>query len=81
MKPARNTAAAPEAAALPDGTPHPDPYLAARGWQAQGGVYVSQGASRGQDVTARLLDMPAAERAGIQQRAAGIRDTEREAGA
>jgi hypothetical protein len=33
---------APEAWRLPDGTPHADPYLAARGWQAQGGVYVRQ---------------------------------------
>ena len=33
---------APVAAALPDGTPHADPYLAERGWQAQGGVYARQ---------------------------------------
>jgi hypothetical protein len=31
---------APEAASLPDGTPHSDPRLAARGWQAQHGLYV-----------------------------------------
>ena len=30
---------APIAAILPDGTPHADPSLAERGWQAQGGVY------------------------------------------
>jgi hypothetical protein len=30
---------APQAWRLPDGTPHADPVLAARGWQAQGGVY------------------------------------------
>jgi predicted GIY-YIG superfamily endonuclease len=35
-----NPELAPLAAALPDGTPHSDPALAARGWQAQGGVYV-----------------------------------------
>ena len=27
-----------EATGLPDGTAHPDPVLAARGWQAQGGI-------------------------------------------
>ena len=32
--------AAPVAATLPDGTPHADPFLAERGWQAQGGLYV-----------------------------------------
>ena len=26
-------------ATLPDGTPHADPFLAGRGWQAQGGIY------------------------------------------
>ena len=31
---------APAAATLPDGTPHPDPFLAGRGWQAQSGLYV-----------------------------------------
>jgi hypothetical protein len=31
---------APVAASLPDGTPHADPFLAARGWQARGGLYV-----------------------------------------
>jgi hypothetical protein len=31
---------APMAATLADGTPHADPFLAGRGWQAQGGVYV-----------------------------------------
>jgi hypothetical protein len=30
---------APEAWQLADGTPHTDPVLAARGWQAQGGIY------------------------------------------
>jgi hypothetical protein len=30
---------APEAWRLPDGTPHSDPVLAERGWQAQGGIY------------------------------------------
>jgi hypothetical protein len=29
----------PIAAGLPDGTPHPDPFLAGRGWQALGGIY------------------------------------------
>jgi hypothetical protein len=33
---------APVAATLPDGTPHADPFLAGRGWQAQGGIYVRQ---------------------------------------
>jgi hypothetical protein len=33
---------APVAATLADGTPHADPLLAERGWQAQGGVYVRQ---------------------------------------
>jgi hypothetical protein len=28
------------AATLPDGTPHPDPFLAERGWVARDGVYV-----------------------------------------
>jgi hypothetical protein len=27
------------AATLPDGTPHPDPFLAERGWLAVGGVF------------------------------------------
>jgi len=31
---------APEAASLPDGTPHADPWLASRGWQAERGVYI-----------------------------------------
>ena len=31
---------APVAATLPDSTPHADPFLAGRGWQAQGGLYV-----------------------------------------
>jgi hypothetical protein len=31
----------PVAAALPDGTPHPAPYLAGRGWQAQSGIYTA----------------------------------------
>jgi hypothetical protein len=33
---------APAAAALVDGTPHADPYLAARGWQAHRGIYTRQ---------------------------------------
>jgi hypothetical protein len=33
-------ALAPVAASLPDGTPHADPYLAGRGWQARGGLYI-----------------------------------------
>ena len=36
----RDRPVAPAAATLPDGTPHADPYLAGRGWQAQGGLYV-----------------------------------------
>ena len=36
---------APAAATLPDGTPHADPFLAERGWQAQGGVYVCRPAA------------------------------------
>jgi len=35
--------AAPVAAELPDGTPHPDPFLAGRGWIAWHGVYVRAG--------------------------------------
>ena len=35
---------APEAASLPDGTPHADPFLAGRGWQAERGVYVRRDA-------------------------------------
>jgi hypothetical protein len=31
---------------LPDGTPHPDPRLASRGWQVRGRVYVRGGRSR-----------------------------------
>ena len=31
---------APLAATLPDGTPHADPFLAGRGWQARDGVYM-----------------------------------------
>jgi hypothetical protein len=27
------------AAALPDGTPHPDPVLAVKGWQVKDGIY------------------------------------------
>ena len=38
---------APAAATLPDGTPHADPFLAERGWQAQSGMYVRRpGAQR-----------------------------------
>jgi hypothetical protein len=33
---------APVAATLADGTPHADPLLAERGWQARGGLYVRQ---------------------------------------
>jgi Protein of unknown function (DUF4031) len=40
LDPADEAPRAPEAWALPDGTPHSDPVLAARGWQAHGGVYV-----------------------------------------
>ena len=36
---------APEAASLPDGTPHADPRLAARGWQVRNGVYVRRPAA------------------------------------
>ena len=36
---------APAAATLPDGTPHADPFLAGRGWQAQGGLYVRRPAA------------------------------------
>jgi hypothetical protein len=35
-------ALAPLAAELPDGTPHADPFLGGRGWQARDGVYVRQ---------------------------------------
>jgi hypothetical protein len=35
-----NPVRAPRAVTLPDGTPHADPFLAERGWQAQGGLYV-----------------------------------------
>jgi hypothetical protein len=35
-------ALAPVAATLADGTPHADPFLADRGWQAQGGIYIRQ---------------------------------------
>ena len=38
-QPAASPALAPVAATLPDGTPHADPFLAGRGWQAQGGIY------------------------------------------
>jgi hypothetical protein len=31
------------ACTLPDGTPHPDPFLAARGWQADRGIYQRTG--------------------------------------
>lgn len=39
-----NPVLAPVAAGLPDGTPHADPYLAARGWQARGGLYARRDA-------------------------------------
>ena len=41
-QPAASPALAPVAATLPDGTPHTDPFLAGRGWQAQGGIYLRQ---------------------------------------
>ena len=51
MQDARQAGTAPMAATLPDGTPHADPRLAARGWIAEGGVYVGAGriAARRQD--------------------------------
>jgi hypothetical protein len=39
LDPADAAPRAPEAWRRPDGTPHADPVLAARGWQAQGGIY------------------------------------------
>jgi hypothetical protein len=42
LEPADAAARAPEAWRLPDGTPHSDPFLAAKGWQVQGGIYVRQ---------------------------------------
>jgi hypothetical protein len=40
LDPAGAAPRAPEATGLPDGTPHPDPVLAARGWQTTlGGMY------------------------------------------
>jgi hypothetical protein len=42
LGPAASGTLAPVAATLPDGTPHADPFLAGRGWQAQGGIYVRQ---------------------------------------
>jgi hypothetical protein len=39
LQPAASRTLAPVAATLPDGTPHADPFLAGRGWQAQGGIY------------------------------------------
>jgi hypothetical protein len=39
LGPAAAPTLAPVAATLPDGTPHADPFLAGRGWQAQGGIY------------------------------------------
>lgn len=36
---------APMAATLPDSTPHADPFLAERGWQAQDGLYVRRPAA------------------------------------
>jgi hypothetical protein len=41
-QPAASPTLAPVAATLPDGTPHTDPFLAGRGWQARGGIYVRQ---------------------------------------
>jgi len=35
-------ALAPVAASLPDGTLHADPFLAGRGWQARGGLYIGR---------------------------------------
>src|ERR1700722_19479195 len=37
---------APGAASRPDGTPHAEPRLAARGWQVRHGVYVRRSAAR-----------------------------------
>jgi hypothetical protein len=42
FQPAASPTLAPVAATLPDGTPHADPFLAGRGWQARGGIYVRQ---------------------------------------
>jgi hypothetical protein len=42
LQPAASRTLAPLAATLPDGTPHADPFLAGRGWQARGGIYVRQ---------------------------------------
>jgi hypothetical protein len=39
LDPADAAPRAPEAWRLPYGTPHSDPVLAERGWQAQGGIY------------------------------------------
>jgi hypothetical protein len=36
------------AATLPDGTPHPDPFLAERGWQVQRGIYIRVSPGEGQ---------------------------------
>jgi hypothetical protein len=40
LPPAAPRTLAPVAATLPDGTPHADPFLAGRGWQARGGIYL-----------------------------------------
>jgi hypothetical protein len=36
----------PAASSLPDGTPHPEPFLARRGWEVHGGVYQRTAAGR-----------------------------------
>jgi hypothetical protein len=41
------------AASLPDGTPHPDSFLAERGWMARGGVFVrATGGGGGEEAAA-----------------------------
>lgn len=42
LEPEESAQPAPPPARLPDGTPHPNPFLAERGWQSQGGWYVRQ---------------------------------------
>ena len=52
--------AAPMAAQLPDGTPHPDPDRAAFGWHVEGGVYVTPNSSaRRESQPERLADREA----------------------
>jgi hypothetical protein len=52
---------APVAATLPDGTPHTDPQLAAKGWQVQGGVYVKGAPAARAGVVSIGQPVPAAE--------------------